>query len=303
MSMMITDISRKTDIAIVKASIDQLIDPSIDNNDVIRKIEEMTSVLRQITRNEERPSQKIASLISYLSHPNQWNAGKPYLYDLSDPLGTKIQNKLLGSYLQTHKGNCISMPLLVAILGRRIGLEMSLVKAPMHIFVKYKDENGEWINVEATSYGTKRDQSYIDEGHITQKAIKEGTYLRRLSKSEEFVAIAETVLEHLKIMDRQEDRIRLADKLLEMDPRNVEVMLHKGNAYYRLLKRDYLDKFRSFADIPPERLDRYRHLHEQNIGWFAKAEELGWREPSPEDDIKYLDSIKKAKLDKKGVDE
>jgi len=60
---------------------------------------------------------------------------------------------LLQRYLTTRRGNCITMPILFLALGQRLGLTMTLAEAPLHVFVKYTDDDGAVWNLEATSGG------------------------------------------------------------------------------------------------------------------------------------------------------
>jgi hypothetical protein len=61
---------------------------------------------------------KVEALKKYLYVAGPWNDNRPFQYDLDDPLGQNIRNKLLSSYLDSHKGNCVSMPSLFVVLGR-----------------------------------------------------------------------------------------------------------------------------------------------------------------------------------------
>ena len=52
------------------------------------------------------------ALKRYIYEPGEWNNFQPYQYDMDDPLGTKLSNKLLSHYLAAKKGNCVTMPFL-----------------------------------------------------------------------------------------------------------------------------------------------------------------------------------------------
>lgn len=53
----------------------------------------------------------------------------------------------------------------------------------------------------------------------------------------------------------------------------------------------YLDP----ARIPPARAAEFRHVSQENLRWYTKAEELGWTAPTPAQDSKYLESIRREK--------
>ena len=52
----------------------------------------------------------------------------------------------MSNYLATKLGNCVSMPALFVIIGRKIGIDVTLSLAPEHMFVKFRDESGVYIN-------------------------------------------------------------------------------------------------------------------------------------------------------------
>ena len=63
-----------------------------------------------------------------------------------------MRNKLISTYLATRRGNCVSMPILMLIIGERMGLDLALSTAPLHIFIRHR-EGGREVNLEATSGG------------------------------------------------------------------------------------------------------------------------------------------------------
>jgi len=95
---------------------------------------------------------------------------------MSDPLGQNPTHDLLTSYLASRKGNCVSMPILFVILGERLGLNVTLSTAPLHVLVKYTDaQSGVTYNLEATSGGGfTRDAWYRQNLPMTDVAIANG---------------------------------------------------------------------------------------------------------------------------------
>ncbi len=64
----------------------------------------------------------IVDLQTYLYLSGPWNGQQPFKYDVNDPYGREIHNKLLSTHLSTRRGNCILMPLLFIALGQKLGL-------------------------------------------------------------------------------------------------------------------------------------------------------------------------------------
>ena len=110
------------DLAKMKLSIDRVIEPSTDVEGTLRTIDSMVEQIKTMLREGDSSMVKMLTLKKYLYHKGDWNQYTSLINTiLMIPLGTKIENKLLSTYLKTKKGNCVTMPLLFVILGERIG--------------------------------------------------------------------------------------------------------------------------------------------------------------------------------------
>jgi hypothetical protein len=71
-------------------------------------------------------------------------------------LGRILENKLLSNFIETKKGNYVSIPLVFLILGEKMGIDVIVSTAPLHIFVRFKDDltRDVW-NIETTNGGKK----------------------------------------------------------------------------------------------------------------------------------------------------
>jgi hypothetical protein len=107
-----------------------------------------------------------------------------------------------------------------------------------------------------------------------------------------------TLAEHYFEQREFEKAITITDLTLEYYPRDVEAMVRKGSVYYRLLAKYYLEKYRSPDEIPDRARGHYQYLSQNNLQWFAKAEALGWREPSKADDEEYLQKVRQERSTK-----
>ncbi|MDO1528622.1 transglutaminase family protein [Fulvimonas sp. R45] len=229
-----------------------------------------------------------------------WNDNRPFTYDFNDPLGKNIQNKLLSTYLDTRKGNCVSMPLLYVILGQKLGLDVTLATAPLHVFVKFRRDDGIWINIETTSGGTLRDQGYVDQFHIQPRALFTGIYLRPLSHKESVGVMIDTLEEFYAHHRAPEFQLGLTALELRNNPKDIPSLLERGEAYYHLLQARYMSRYPRPEDIPANKQADYQMLGHNNQMLFAKAESLGWRQPTPEEDKAYLQQIQNIKAKQGG---
>jgi regulator of sirC expression with transglutaminase-like and TPR domain len=291
----------RIDLAETILTIGRMIDPSINVAANLERLDDMTDdILARLPANPSS-GDKLAALRSYLYQAGPWNDYRPFRYDLDDPFGRNIQNKLLPTYLATRMGNCVSMPFLFIVLGRKLGIDVTAATAPEHVFVKYRDETGNLHNLEATSgAGFARDAWMRQQMPMTDQALANGIYMRPLGKKETVVVMMGTLLEFYGQQGLQERRIALANLALEYHPKDVMAMLQKGNAYYRLIKRDFIDKYSNPEDIPAEERAYFAELSRNNILWFDRAEALGWREPSQAANADYLNAVNGVKNAQQG---
>lgn len=287
----------KIDLGRLKLTIDKMIDPTIDVNAGLKQIDDMAAQVRAMQPGIPSSNDRLQALRTYLYEKGQWNNYTPFGYDFDDPLGKNIRNKLLLNYIASRKGNCVTMPLLFVILGQRLGLDVTISTAPLHLFVKYTDpETGTTYNLEATS-GAKpaRDVWIRQENPMTDESIANGLYMQKLSKREAAAVMVTTLVEYFARQQAHEKVVALSDVVLAHYPKDVGSMLKKGSAYGRLATRDFVRKYPMPKLIPPEEYGYFKYLEDQNRFWFAKAETLGWREPTQDQEANYLQTISRAK--------
>lgn len=287
------------DLGTAKVAIDHMIDPTIDVSATLMQLERMLKQVAAMREFGMSASSRLSALKRYLYQPGDWNGHEPFTYDLDDPLGADIQNKLLANYLRSRKGNCVTMPFLLIVLGNRFGLEMTASTAPNHVFVKFRHESGAWINLEATSGANPARDAWIRQQHsIADDAIRNAVYLQPLTRRETVALMATTVAEHGFRRGEYEKAIALSDLILEYNPRDVGTMVLKAVAYGRLARARFVDRHPTPGQIPNRQRPHYEYLSRSHHQWFGKAEALGWREESKEREDKYLELIKNVRQQK-----
>jgi regulator of sirC expression with transglutaminase-like and TPR domain len=269
------------DLLDVKLSVDQMVDPAANAQAVTSTIDGMADDVKAMAGDGAKSAETLAALKRYLYEGGVWNDNRPFQYDLDDPLGEKPANRLLQRYLTTRRGNCITMPMLMLFVGQRLGLKMTLAEAPLHVFVKYTDDDGAVWNLEATSGGGfTRDVWYRRKLPMSDKAVANGVYLRPLSHEEETALIASFLVEHQIDAGAFENAIAVSDVLLRHYPSFAYGLVKKGSAYGGLLQRELAGKYTRMEDIPADLKVKADQWYGQNMQAFAKAEAMGWR---PED--------------------
>lgn len=288
------------DLAHAEVTIEPMIDPSVNQAETLKELDAWADRVRARIAPGASNMEKLIALNTTLYQPGPWNEGRPFSYDFDDPMGNNIENKLLSTYLKSRKGNCVSMPLLFVILGQKLGLNMTLATAPLHVFVKFHQDDGTWLNVEATSGGTLRDTSYVEQFHIQPRALLTGIYLRPLSKKESVGVMIGTLEEFYAHHRTPEHQLGLTALELANDPKDVKALLMRGSAYYHLLQTRYMSRYPQPNEIPASDQADYQMLSLNNRLLFDKAEGLGWREPTPQEDAQYLQSIQNTKAKQGG---
>lgn len=282
------------DLAFTKLTIDRLVDPNVDIGRALGEINYMVEMVNSAAMPDMTAIDRMQSLRTYLYDSGYWNQNRPFQYDFADPYGTNIQNKLLPTYLNTRKGNCISMPFLFVILADKLGLEVTIATAPVHVFVKFKDpQSGKWFNLETTHIAEIVDDGfYRKKSPMSAKAIASGVYLQPLRKKEMVAVMTMVLAEHYAGQQRWQESIAVAELALQYYPNYAYAMLKVGNAYRGLLQAK-IKQYKGQTEIPLAEKSRMDELYAQNRLWFEKAEAIGWQPVTAANNAEYLKSIKR----------
>lgn len=265
-----------------KLIFDRIIDPDLDDAAVIARVDRLTEAASRMAAGAN-DIDRLRAVRQVIYDAGEWNGGRPFTYDHADPFGTNLRNKLLATYFETRRGNCVSMPILHLIVAERLGLNVTLSTAPHHIFMRYTNPvNGRSIAIEPTSGGhPAREAWYRDGMGITDAQVASGIYLGQLTKRESIAVMASTVTEWLMSEGRYQDVIDVADVILEYNPRDVHALLQRGLAHAELLRTEYYERYPTPAEIPSDLWPRYEMLAARNAADFGQAEAWGWM-PSSE---------------------
>jgi regulator of sirC expression with transglutaminase-like and TPR domain len=289
----------RINLAEARLHFEKYLDPSIDINANLTEIERILAAIKTVPRYSETVEGKLNALIQYIYHPGKWNNHKPYRYDFDDPLGTtKPKNGLISNYLKTRRGNCVSMPILLLILGEKLGLDMSLSTVPFHLFVQLKDQ-GNVFNVEATAGGLKAKESYIKEFLISSEALENGLYLQSLSKKETLAVMLSGLANKYSKSDLNKDfdkALELTSLMLESYPNYPTAMIIRGNVWRNIMHRDLeMVKKKRIKRMTLPMKKHFDELLRRNNLWYSKAESIGWREPPKDYDERYLKMVREAR--------
>lgn len=288
------------DLAQVKVKVDHMIDPATDDAAVLGQLDAMVSEIRASLSPYASNLEKFKALRDYLYRPSLLSGRKPFRYDFEDDMNAKA--KLLSVYLSTHKGNCISMPVLLVILGQKLNIAVTLATAPAHLYVMFRGDNGQWYGVEATNGGgwTDEDSQRAQFPRLTQTAIANGVYLQPLTRREAATVIADTLLEHYEnrhTLEAERARVNLAVLLLDHYPKDVVAMVHAHFGLRELRQRLFVEKYPLPSDIPVSLRPQFMQIENESMHWGLKAKSLGYLPSTPEMDAAYRERIRRAKVE------
>lgn len=260
-----------------KLTLDSIVTPEVNVDAVTAEIDQLAAAATHIAA-DGNDIDKLKAVRQVIYDEGAWNGRQPFTYDHADPYGVSLKNKLLATYLDTRKGNCVSMPILHLIVAERLGLNVSLSTAPLHVFVRYTNPtNGRSLAIEATSGGNPtREVWYHERMGVTDQQVENGIYLGVLTKRETIAVMASTVTEWLMSQGRYEEAIEVADVLLEYYPKDIHAVLSRGSAFGELMRTEFVERFPNPAAIPPSLRPRYQMLAAQNAAAFRQAEAWGW---------------------------
>lgn len=289
------------DLAKAKLTIDRMFDHSgtARPEQTLRLIEEWADKVRARVPPGASGQRTMDALVSTLYESGAWNDFRPFSYDYDTPPGSPDLS--LSTYLATRKGQCVTMPTLVAALGQKLGLHVTLTTAPYHMMAKYGDDTiGQWVNLEATTGRRYDDGSYIDSMQIPEIGVVKGTYLRPHAPREAVALLVTASLGPVYKTYPADFVLGLTEAVLEANPLDVMAMVIRADAYYMLAKERHLSRFPSVHLMPPAVLGEFNALVQQNRHWLAKAESLGWKARTPEDWSRYLEHLAKRKAEQTG---
>ncbi len=215
------------------------------------------------------------ALFEYFTKPNWMNGNKPFIYDFEDFSGHDDYTKLfVTKVMDTHTGQCRSLPLYYKILADEIGAESFLAQAPNHLYVKHRGEDNEWVNLELTNGTFVSDEFFISTTEISRDAIRNKVYLNAMSEKETIAfLLAELTHGYEKLYGYDDFVLLCCDKSLKYYPQNMPALMVKYNA---------------IASIGAA-------YHRRLIETQARIDELGYRDMSDEQYLEWVQSMETEK--------
>lgn len=224
----------------------------------------------------------------YMTDSIPQNNFRPYTYDFENFLPDKDPTvSFVSKLLRTGKGNCNSLPELYKILTEEIGATAYLALAPMHCYIKHRDENGKWVNLEMTSGSFARDEWIMQESGVTVEQIKTGIYMNALSEKESLALVLKDLAANYQFQfGPGHFDLSVSEKALKYFP---------TGAYLYMVKFEHYRQRLLFA-----RKQNNKNGEEECNQELSKIDkkliELAYKQPSKEDYEKWVKENEKNKM-------
>lgn len=265
------------DYAHAKLTLDSRVDPSLDVEWTAAERDRMAVRALELAGSEAGVEARLTALRKLIYQSGPWNDHRPFAYDHDNVRGANVRVKLIAHYLATRRGDCVSMPVLFLILAEKLGIDMRLASAPNHVFLRYRGTDGAAIGLEATSGANPARGTWLRQVRpMSDRSVASGLYLRTLSRRESVALMAMTNVQHLRDSGRFEEGIAVCEAILSCNPRDGLALANMGGMYERMLRRDFLDRYRAQHLVPIHLQPRYQFLWRRNREAFASAFALGW---------------------------
>lgn len=161
----------------------------------------------------------------------------PITYDFEDYRGREdFSNLFVSKVLATGSGQCYSMPQLYLLLAQELGGEAWLSFSPDHSFIKFKDENDHWYNLELTNGNIVSESWMMASGYMTIESIQNDIYLDTLSLKETIATkMVDLALGFGSKYGYDDFVLQAVEKGLEHHPENIPGIITKANYYTDLV--------------------------------------------------------------------
>ena len=193
---------------------------------------------------EKDKTAKNMALIEYFFRPYSGNGHKPFTYNFSDIEGTEdFTQQFVSKVMQTHTGQCRSLPMYYRVLAEAVDAEAHIAYAPQHVFIRYRDEDNlfpeDWVNIELTSQQLTPEFWIKENFGINEKAIENKVFLYPLTAKETVASqLGDLAFGYWRKYKIYDDFTYLCvNKSLEYFPQQPNALLIKSKSLESVLKR------------------------------------------------------------------
>ncbi len=222
----------------------------------------------------------------------------PMQYDFDDYWAREDFSKgFVTKLLRTHTGQCHSFPQLYLILCEAVGAEAYLAFSPHHCYIKFKDEQNNWYNLELTNGRMVSDAFITGSGFVTAATIKHGVYMAPQNPKQVIAdCLVDLAIGYKRKYGTDKFVAQCADSALKYIPNNIyalsmksdyntELLTYTVNQIENLLYRDTLKAY----------YPRIYELLIETENLYQRIDNLGIREMSEEEYERWLRPVNEEK--------
>lgn len=204
----------------------------------------------------------------------------PLRYDFDDFMGKNEWSKMFVSkLLSTKTGQCHSMPLLYLIMCEATNTEANIAYSPMHSYIKFKDTNNEWHNLELTNGHIVSDAYVIGSGFISSEALKNRIYMQPQTKKQIIQeCLTDLVAGYVFKYGYDEFAKQNISYILKNEPNYLQALLIQSN--YETARFAYVAEQlgKPPLDSIKARYPRAYKLYEKRNRTYQQIDDLGYRD-------------------------
>jgi hypothetical protein len=221
----------------------------------------------------------------------------PMQYDFDDYMGKKNwSNMFVSKLLASKSGQCHSLPLLYLILCEETGTQANLAFSPSHSYAKFKDQTGNWHNLELTNGRIVSDAFILGSGYVTAEALKNRIYMEPLTKKQTIAqCLADLAKEYTKKYGYDGFVSQCVDTTLKYDPTNIFARQVKSD--YQTLRFDYVVNQigRPHPEVLKVSYPKVYQLLEERNQTYQIIDASGYQEMPEQAYQEWLNSVNKEK--------
>ena len=232
----------------------KLAQPKLKAERYLSMLDQMAKAVLRRLKTDSTPTEAVSAISRYLFRV------RGFRYHSGPADGVDPHNAYLNKALDGRKGFCLSLSVLYLALAERMNLQLRLVEAPKHVFVRYQSKTLRF-NIETTAGGTRvADAAYRKKYKVPVQA--RNYYLRSRKPR---MAVAYLLMSHASILYRSGKAAQARKTYLRArswDPENLLVSYNLANSELRA--RRYQPALALY--------ERYLSRHPRDAsGWLGKA--------------------------------
>jgi len=227
---------------------------------------------------------------------------EPYTYDFEDFFGEKDWTKMfVNKLLQTHTGNCHSLPFLYKIIAEEIGTDAHLAMAPNHTYIKQWTNKTGWFNTELTSGQFPIDSWIMASGYIKLEAIQNRVFMDTLSYEQSLAVnltdLAQGYQKKYGVESGYDFTLKCLDLALKYYPQYANALILKAETYKTkyegLMKEQFVERPSDLWNDPAA-----KNLFDNMQAQYLHIYKLGYRQMPREMYLNWLIDIEEKDKDR-----